>query len=158
MIGMDDEIQVSFDVPLDDDGFVRRECPTCERQFKWFTHAEGEVGAVATDQYFCPFCGVPAGVDEWWTQQQLDHGRAQAAPAMEQVVQEQVADMFKGMKGVEFKPDPNFSLEIDIPAPLVEPNDMTIVEPPCHPTEPLKIPERAAPRVHCLICGAPFAA
>lgn len=28
--------------PLDSDGFLRRECPTCEREFKWLPSCEGE--------------------------------------------------------------------------------------------------------------------
>lgn len=34
---MDDEyeIKVSVPIPRDADGFIRRECPHCIRQFKW---------------------------------------------------------------------------------------------------------------------------
>ena len=28
---------------------------------------------------------------------------------------------------------------------------MVIVQPPCHPNEPLKVPEDATERVHCMI-------
>lgn len=47
--------------------------------------------------------------------------------------------------------------EPEPPTALYEPDDMTIVAPPCHPWEPVKVPEVAA-RVHCLVCGKPFAA
>ncbi len=30
---MDEEISVPIEIPLDLDGFLRRECPTCEEQF-----------------------------------------------------------------------------------------------------------------------------
>ena len=33
------------------------------------------------------------------------------------------------------------------------PDDMVMVEPPCHPAEPLKVPEDATGSVHCLVCG-----
>jgi hypothetical protein len=56
-----------------------------------------------------------------------------------------------------FSPNPNFSLELPPPEPLIEPNDMTIVEPPCHPNEPIKVPEESLTRLHCLICAEPFA-
>lgn len=69
-----------------------------------------------------------------------------------------MTDAFKGIKGVSLKPDRNFSLDIPTPEPLVEPDDMLIVEPPCHPNEPVKVPEFATASLHCLICGSRFAA
>lgn len=32
---MDDEYTIQVSVPLDSDGFLRRECPHCRQQFKW---------------------------------------------------------------------------------------------------------------------------
>ncbi len=40
------------------------------------------------------------------------------------------------------------------PLPLVEPEDMRIVTPTCHPGEPVKIVEDWNVQVHCLICGS----
>jgi hypothetical protein len=34
---------------------------------------------------------------------------------------------------------------------------MMIAEPPCHPNEPVKVPEENVSTVHCLMCGEPFA-
>jgi ribosomal protein S27E len=157
---MDDEIRIDIPVELslDSDGFVRRECPTCEAEFKWFSHAEDDHDAERVNQYFCPLCGAPAGVDNWWTQAQVEHGRGLAGPEMEQAVADAISDVFKGMKGITFKPNSSFSLDIEPTDPLHEPDDMVIVEPPCHPNEPLKVPEDATGHVHCLICGTEFAA
>lgn len=68
---MGDEIRVPVSLPLDSDGFLRRECPTCEEEFnptceeefKWFSHAEGDHDAEQASQYFCPICGAAAGLD-----------------------------------------------------------------------------------------------
>ncbi len=30
----DDKVSFGMTIPLDSDGFLRRECPTCEREFK----------------------------------------------------------------------------------------------------------------------------
>ncbi|NEE03851.1 hypothetical protein [Phytoactinopolyspora halotolerans] len=155
---MDDEIRVSVSLPLDSDGFLRRECPTCEREFKWFSHDEGDTDAELADQYFCPLCGVSADTDSWWTPAQLDHAQGMAGPQIDQIVQDSMADMFKGAKNIEFKPNRNFSLDLPTPEPLHEPDDMVIVEPPCHPNEPVKVPEDSTGHIHCLICGEPFAA
>jgi hypothetical protein len=46
---------------------------------------------------------------------------------------------------------------LPVPDALHEPNDMAIVQPPCHSWEPIKIPEQRGGRLHCLICGSPFA-
>lgn len=145
-------------MPLDADGFLRRECPDCLQQFKWHNgptadRPEGEVDPVA---YHCPLCGAVAGPDEWWTQEQLAFTRQSLlGPGLREAADE-MEKMFRGVKGVTYKrghldePEP--------PAALHEPNDMIIVAPPCHPWEPVKVPEEASPRVHCLICGEQFAA
>jgi hypothetical protein len=152
----DDEISIPVAVPLDSDGFLRRECPACEDQFKWISHEEGDPAAEPVDQYFCPLCGVPAGVDEWWTHDQLDYARGSAGPEIDRFVADALDDAFKGLDGVSFERDPNFTLGIDTPEPLVEPDDMVIVEPPCHPNEPVKVPEERDGHLHCLVCGMAF--
>lgn len=155
---MDDEISIPMTIPLDGDGFIRRECPTCEREFKWFSHSEGDPDAEPANQYFCPLCGVAAGVNEWWTQAQLAHAQGVVGPEMDRLFQDAIGDAFKGNKGIDFKPNRDFTLGIETPEPLFEPDDMVIVEPPCHPNEPIKVPEEATGQVHCLVCGATFAA
>ena len=42
------------------------------------------------------------------------------------------------------------------PSALHEPADMILVEPPCHPWEPLKIAEDWREPIHCLLCGEAF--
>lgn len=155
---MNDEISVPIELPLDSDGFLRRECPTCEHEFKWFAHDEGDVEAEPVEQYFCPLCGQADGPDSWWTPAQLDYAEAVAAPEIEQLTQDAIGRAFQGVKGMTFKPDPSFTLGIDTPDPLHEPDDMVAVMPPCHPHEPVKVPGDATGRIYCLICGSPFAA
>jgi hypothetical protein len=150
---MNDEIRVPVSLPLDSDGFIRRECPNCEREFKWFSHEEGDNNAEVVDQYFCPLCGAGAATDSWWTPAQLEYMNGVNGPAMDQYVQDSIDKMFKGMK---VKPNRSFSLGIETPDALTEPDDMMIAEPPCHPNEPMKIPDGTA-KVHCLICGDAFA-
>lgn len=155
---MDDEISIPVAMPLDSDGFLRRECPTCQQQFKWFSHSEADPDAEPVDQYFCPLCGVPAGVDCWWTPEQVDYAQGAAGPEFERLVHDAVDEAFKGFKGLSFKPNRNFTLGIPTPDPLVESNDMVIVEPPCHTNEPIKVPAPVTEHLHCLICGSSFAA
>lgn len=154
---MNDEIRVPVSLPLDSDGFLRRECPDCEREFKWFSHQAGDPDAEIVDQYFCPLCGVPAGTGSWWTPAQLEYMNGVSGPAIDQHMRDLVERMLKGVKGMKFEPNASFSLGIETPDALAEPDDaMTIAEPPCHPNEPVKVPDGTA-KVHCLICGNPFA-
>lgn len=152
-----DDFEVPVTIPLDSDGFVRRECPTCEQEFKWYAHDSGDPDVEAADQYFCPLCGIPSGTDTWWTPAQLEFAHGSAGPALDQAVQDAMNDAFRGIKGVSFRSNRDFTLDIPTPEPLIEPDDMVIVEPPCHPHEPIKVPEAVLGRIYCLICGAPFA-
>jgi hypothetical protein len=77
-------------------------------------------------------------------------------PAIEQFVQDSIEDMFKGVKGMKFKPNQSFTFGIETPDALVEPDDMMIAEAPCHPNEPVKIPDETT-KVYCLVCGSAFA-
>jgi ribosomal protein S27E len=155
---MDDEIKVPVSLPLDDDGFLRRECPTCEREFKWFSHSEGDPNAEEVSQYFCPLCGAPADTNSWWTPAQLERAQGLAGPEIDRLVQDSVRNMFKGFKGFKgFTFTPNSDFSFDNPTPsLVEPRDMVIAEPPCHPNEPVKVPNNSTDAIHCLICGNQF--
>src|SRR6266511_2386951 len=38
---MSDEIHLSMSLPLDSDGFLRRECPTCEREIDRLNRSSG---------------------------------------------------------------------------------------------------------------------
>src|SRR6201995_3900103 len=69
----EDEVSVGMSLPLDSDGFLRRECPTCEREFKWVNGSEDgeETEATADGGYFCPYCAIQAPPDAWLTKPQL---------------------------------------------------------------------------------------
>jgi hypothetical protein len=135
-----DEVSLAMTIPLDSDGFLRRECPTCEREFKWRpSEAEAEEDADSADDvaYFCPYCGVQAPADAWLTQAQL--------ALAENIVDRQVIAPMVSKLGAYESPD-----KLD---PLTETDDMTLIVFPCHPPEPLKVLDDWHKPVHCLICG-----
>lgn len=151
-------IPVSF--PLDNDGFLRRECPNCVQQFKWHSGPANEEAErqPAPDSYFCPFCGQPAALDQWWTSEQADHARKAAIPEALQAIDDELAAAFKGLNSKNFKITKTGHLDIPSkPNPLMEPDDMTIVASPCHSWEPIKVPDDTPNPVHCLVCGQEFA-
>ena len=142
-------------LPLDFDGFLRRECPNCEQEFKWHN---GKTDAAPEDYlypdvHWCPLCGESAALDQWWTPRQLEYVRSVAAgPVIDQLTD----DLFKGLDDSKFVKVTRNSSKREVPDPLVEPDDMTILEPPCHPWEPIKVPDNASPPFYCLICGEAF--
>lgn len=150
-------MDIPITLPLDSDGFLRRECPHCEQQFKWHSgpaNAEAEDHATPPS-YHCPFCGQPAGPDSWWTSEQGEYAEGVAAPAALSYMQDELADAFRGNKYITFESGGAGDLP-DQPHGLTEPDDMEIVTSPCHAYEPVKVPDSSAGPFHCLICGALF--
>jgi hypothetical protein len=159
---MTDEVSLEMAIPLDSDGFVRRACPTCEREFKWLHtgSAQEDAGApasVAPGGFFCPYCGIQAEADQWLTE-------AQAEYAQNLIVTRLVGPMMKNFSddlnrigrrsGGFLRAEMNYDAPSEFD-PLTEVDDMTRVEFDCHPTEPVKVIDDWTKPVHCLICGSP---
>lgn len=68
-------MDISIQLPLDADGFLRRECPNCEQEFKWHhgTTDAAPTDFIYPDLYWCPRCGKSADHDSWWTTAQLEY-------------------------------------------------------------------------------------
>jgi hypothetical protein len=147
------DVPISF--PLDDDGFLRRECPSCGDEFKWHHGPTLSRPATAIDpaEYTCPLCGMTAPNDQWFTEEQIKHQRE----TVEFYAVDLVNDELKRAFGKNYTPGNNTAPP---PAPLHEPNDMVIIEPPCHPWEPVKVGEHRADSgpLYCLFCGETYRA
>jgi hypothetical protein len=165
---MSDEVQLSMSLPLDSDGFLRRECPTCERQFKWLPSpdpdadedvAETAGADEAPESYHCPYCAVTAPPDAWLTKAQVAAAEAIVQrelidPKLDKLAREidRLNRSSGGLIGIEAR------LERDEPEPapeLDEPDDMRRIDFTCHPAEPVKVLDEWDRPVHCLICGEP---
>lgn len=144
-------MEISVSIPSDTSGFIRRECPKCEREFKWFSgDTEGRPDDyLDPENYFCPYCGEPAGHDSWWTPAQLEYARTAAMGPISKHIGEELKRALG--RGVDYRPS-----AVEVPDLLIDPDDMLIVEPPCHPFEPLKIDDAWSTPVHCLVCGQRF--
>lgn len=138
-------MEIAVPIPLDSDGFLRRECPSCRQQFKWHNGPlnDNAAAAPAAETYFCPRCGVSAATDQWWTTEQAEFARASAMPEVFRHLESEV-------KGLTITDSPS------TPPALTEPDDMQIVVPPCHDYEPVKVPDERAQEYYCLVCGAGF--
>jgi hypothetical protein len=134
------ETHVTVSIPLDDDGFLRRSCPSCKRELKWLPSENSE--PVPAGGYACPYCGERAGPDGWFTE------------AQSEFVVGTAGDELLGPILDRFASTPGFKVTREgPPAPLSEPNDMRRVDFDCHPKEPVKVLDDWTGPVRCLICG-----
>lgn len=154
-LDMSDEDQTSMSVPLDRDGFLRRECPTCEQEFKVFAHqGEGEEAEAQNPQpggYFCPYCAIQAQPDAWFTKAQLAKARS---ILMEEFVGPKLQNFKRGLDGTSGV-SVDLQLDHEPAAELTESDDMRRVAFACHPQTPVKIGEEYWGEARCFICGEP---
>ena len=126
------------------------------RTFKWHegpaNEAAEEVGQPAS--YSCPLCGKPSPEGSWYTPEQLDYLEQAVTPSAFAAVGDALETAFEGMSGVKY--ERGDEIAADAPAPLVEPDDMTIVASPCHDYEPVKVPADHVGTLYCLVCGSAF--
>jgi hypothetical protein len=153
----DNEVELAMSVPLDDDGFLRRACPTCDREFKWLPSSNESATNEPSDEpshegYFCPYCGVQSDQNEWLTQAQVELAQSLVARQVVAPMLQDFARQTRRSSGL-MRIDVNYTVE-DEPDPLIEPNDMRRVDYSCHPSEPLKIDEDWTRAVYCLVCGS----
>ena len=153
-----DQVELKMEVPLDEDGFLRRECPHCEEQFKWRPTPNARSQAENLSElptYFCPLCGEAAKADAWWTPEQIEHAtgvaKAEVLGPMLNDFQSDLRRLNRPGSGFRVTTTP---VDIAPPAPMApDVNDMRVVVPICHPDEPMKVPDDRRAPVHCLICG-----
>jgi hypothetical protein len=148
-------MDIRLDFPLDADHFLRRECSSCSQEFKWHHGATANRPADAVDpsRYACPLCGKQANHDEWFTQDQLRYREE----TVEFYAMDAVNDEMKKAFGKDYTPGKSIA---PAPTPLHESTDMIIIESPCHPWEPVKVPQQRADSapLYCLVCGDEFSA
>mgnify|MGYP000008800761 CR=1 FL=1 len=144
-----------MEVRLDADGFVRRQCPRCRRQWKWLA-SSFQQGPVPTHIY-CPYCGHAAPPDQWWTRAQIEYAKALVMSDVMGPALERLARNWKRLN----RPGSLVRFESSYrnprrPTPPAEPNDMRKAVPPCHPEKPVKVLEDWHGALHCPACGQRF--
>ena len=153
----DDEVTLGMSLPLDSDGFLRRECPTCEREFKWLPDTEDDDTQTVPPPdggYFCPYCAIQAPDDQWLTKAQVELAENLVAT---QVLGPMLKDFSRDMDGISRRSGGLLSVSTNYDAPeemepLTEPDDMKRVDFACHPGEPVKVLDDWHRPVHCLVC------
>ncbi len=150
-----DEISLSLQLPLDKDGFLRRECPHCGRQFKQWQGTRDEMQE-SPEAYYCPYCYASADADAWYTAQQLEYIQQQAmaeivGPSLYRLQEQLEHASQSGLFRIEM----NAPLAVE-PDPLVEFDDMVRLALPCHVEEPIKVDEQWNQEVVCVLCGTRY--
>lgn len=150
---------MELELPLDSQGFLRRQCPHCEREFKWHHGPTDAVpqDAVDPEEYFCPYCGGAAGVDEWWTEEQVEAIQAAVLTEVMPRIAESLDDATRPINRSGLVTTSVHYDAVNPPPPLEEVDDMIAVASPCHSYEPVKIDGGWNTPIHCLVCGAQFA-
>lgn len=152
------EVNLGMSIPLDSDGFLRRQCPVCEREFKWlFTSDDAGTSAVmAAGGYFCPYCGIQASPDQWFTRDQLELAEnifiTEVVGPMLKQGPDEMGTISPGSDGLMSAGAHTAPAKRD---PLTEVDDMTRVDFGCHPSEPVKLIDTWSKPARCLICGQP---
>jgi hypothetical protein len=174
------EIKMNLPFPLDDDGFFRRECPFCRKEFKVLLEKEEltdlaqkgidsfmiETKEEKTDlddsersetEFICPYCGQRASSDSWWTQEQLAYVGIVAKNIMAKIVNE---NFIRPLKRTFQRP--SFGIvsirfegkEVEQQEPWISPevNDMEIFDLPCCQRK-IKIEGGWEGVVYCFFCG-----
>ena len=135
-----DQFSISVSVPLDDDGFYDRRCPSAECSQPFKVCFEDWKEKVSDEIAYCPFCRHQATAPEYNTEDQSQYFRDVAIAE----VQRQVGQMLSGMARTFNRRQPRQSL-------LSLPMDVT--------TAPVPIPHLPAVeepltlRISCEVCG-----
>lgn len=176
------EIEMNISLPLDDDRFLRRECPLCLREFKvqleqkelvdlaqegidsFLIEAseekmvDGESEPLET-KLICPYCGQQASSDSWWTQEQLAYIGVFARNILAKLVNEYLVRPLKRASRRSSSGLISISFEAEEmqqQEPWISPevNDMEVFDLPCCERQ-IKIEEDWAGVVYCHFCGFP---
>ncbi len=162
-------------VPLDDEGFLRRECPFCSRQFKIllekheielytnnflsaFLSSEEEEEANENDEnqtdYFCPYCEQFEPFNSWWTQEQTNYfmifAENHAADLINNFV-DSLSSSFKSNSIMQFTAN---KMPKKVPWISPEENDMKEFNLQCCDKK-IKLLDGWTSIIHCHFCGFP---
>jgi hypothetical protein len=145
------EPMATVSIPLDGDGFIRRACPACEREFKClYTDDPNQATEPDVRGFCCPYCAAWADLNSWFTEAQVAFLGQAGLAAVADEVNETLSQPNNPGGFVKYTPA-RLPVPEEMPA---ESNDMRRVDFRCHPTDPLKVIDEWDQAIHCLICGS----
>jgi uncharacterized Zn-finger protein len=152
-------VTINISLPTDNEGFLRRECPYCKRQFKLIIQStdeevSGDSGSEGDEKdIYCPYCGQSADRNSFWTEEQVRFMRETATQKVVAPMVDEFGDKLEKMSRktdfIKFKAE---RTQTKRPVISPEPDDMIRMRPPCC-GEDVKIEEDWEGPIHCVICG-----
>jgi hypothetical protein len=131
---------VEVEIPLDADGFLDQECPTCLRVFR--VVVDDELAEPADGRTGCPYCGARLQGSEFLTPEQVDY--------LTDLAGDQAINEIEAM-GLEVERE-------GVRSPLPEPRgDLPIARFDCHVSHQVKVMAswvEAGQPLYCTVCGA----
>jgi len=175
------EIEMNLAFPLDDDGFFRRSCPLCNREFKVllekdeladlaqrgldsfmiesFEESDPNQSEDLEDKYVCPYCGQRSRQDDWWTQEQVAYLGVVFGNIAAELTNKNLIRPLKDLNrkyrsdliSIQFDAD-----EMEYQEPWISPesNDMEVFSLACCDRK-IKIEEAMPDILYCFFCGFP---
>lgn len=180
---MSEMVETDISFPLDRDGFFRRECPFCHKEFKVLLEKDELVDFIQKHkdsfmiepkeetmesddvecsdiEFTCPYCGQRAPANHWWTQEQIAYIDIVIQNILAKTVNE---SLIRPLKRTFQRPSSGQvsirfeSKEMKYQEPWISPeetNDMKIFNLPCCQRK-IKIEEDWLDIVYCFFCGFP---
>ncbi|MEK4086084.1 TFIIB-type zinc ribbon-containing protein [Psychrobacillus sp. FSL K6-1415] len=123
------DTNISFSIPLDDDGFVTLQCPFCNSNFK-LTGTDAMDDSVY--ETFCPYCGLVAEPNQFLTDEVIEKAMRLAENHMFEMLngfQKNIEKSFKKNRFLKVKTSPK--LKMNSPKLIVESDNMETYNVPC---------------------------
>jgi len=91
------DLNISVNIPLDENGMLGRECLECEQYFKLKPGT-----GLETDHCHCPYCEYEGKADTFWTQAQIEYAQSIAMQqAFNKIVKPQLDKITNSFKQLE---------------------------------------------------------
>lgn len=142
-------------LPLDDEGYLRRKCYDCRRQYK-VVDTPGEDAPddfEVPDAYRCPYCGQAAPHDDRLTRPQIDYIQLVARGEVPDDVDDVDLESLLAEHDLTTAPSEEFE---ELPPSIQERDDMVGATAPCHPFLGFQVIGLWQLKLHCMLCGEKF--
>lgn len=71
-------MKISVPIEVDANGYTDRQCPSENCGFLFKVNEEDWINIFCDEEVWCPFCRHKAPADEWFTNEQIEHAKAEA--------------------------------------------------------------------------------
>lgn len=103
--------EIAVTLPLDIEGFIDRECPSCERFFK----VKPGTGLPNSEHVICPYCGHKGSPKTFFSKEQVAYAHAIVGRQAQDALTGDLQDMAREIRGpfvtMEVKPGPRRAVE-----------------------------------------------